>query len=386
MSAAVQTMPQIILSAEEQRILATFHDSGTYETAAAHLGVSRGKVWRVVMKAGARKHEGRIRARADARKLEQTRSDVLREIIGTSTTADVLDFARSLPTASVALHATSVPFNVSRPYGGYSSSDRDSFLAYRGNLMILTSEIARTLKPGGVAFLQVGMTKDDTGHRTPIDKWLYHMCCDASLTFQSEIYWPASHGLTPTMRVAERMEMALVFSKGDVRTFNPTPAREPTKQPGKRAFHGPNKGNISSHPSGSFPTNVWRIPHLGHNHPELTEHPAQFPVALAARAILLWTMPTEDLVCDLFVGSGSTHEACIRTGRPFVGCDLFYESLREKRLASVVPDLVCPLPGVTDESLAVWQAEARRRDLPANPISEQLEAQMLFDLSMGDAA
>jgi hypothetical protein len=43
----------------------------------------------------------------------------------------------------------------------------------------------------------------------------------------------------------------------------------------------------------------------------------------------------------------------------------FYEDIRTKRLAAVEPDLVSHLPGVSDETLAVWQAEARRVDAPA---------------------
>jgi DNA methylase len=72
-----------------------------------------------------------------------------------------------------------------------------------------------------------------------------------------------------------------------------------------------------------------------------------------------------DLVIDPFSGSGTTHVACRETGRSFSGCDLFYEDIRAKRLASVEPDLVYHLPGVSDETLAVWQAEARRVDAPA---------------------
>jgi len=34
-------------------------------------------------------------------------------------------------------------------------------------------------------------------------------------------------------------------------------------------------------------------------------------------------------------------------------------------LANAKPDEYSPLPGVTDESLAIWQAEARRVDIPA---------------------
>ena len=36
-----------------------------------------------------------------------------------------------------------------------------------------------------------------------------------------------------------------------------------------------------------------------------------------------------------------------------------------RRIAGAVPDAVTPLTGVSDESVAIWQAEARRVDIPA---------------------
>lgn len=82
---------------------------------------------------------------------------------------------------------------------------------------------------------------------------------------------------------------------------------------------------------------------------------------------------------------------------------LIYEDLRAKRLAEAALDLFSPLPGVTDESiavwqeelraqgiecssptgeteLAVWQAEARKIEAPARPISNEEDYQMLLEL------
>ena len=172
--------------------------------------------------------------------------------------------------------------------------------------------------------------------------------------------WTIPPGLTPKGRLSERHETALVFSKGEAQVFNPTPARRPQKQPGKRAFKGPSKGKISSCYYGAHPSNVWSdIPNVRHGHPEKTGHPAQFPLELARRAILIYTR-AGDLIVDPFSGSGTTHVAAVQTGRTFTGCDLFYEDIRAKRLKKAFPDLVSRLPGVTDETVAVWNAEARR--------------------------
>ena len=84
-----------------------------------------------------------------------------------------------------------------------------------------------------------------------------------------------------------------------------------------------------------------------------------------------------DLVCDVFSGSGTTQLAALETGRAFVGADLFYEDLRAARLAQAAPDLVCHLPGVTDESIAVWQAETIRVETPAACITTEQETLMI---------
>jgi DNA modification methylase len=243
------------------------------------------------------------------------------------------------------------------------------FTYFHGWLMQIISEVSRVLKPGGVFCLNVGKTLDWTDQLMPMDVLLYENLRRSGLTFQNRVIWTIPHGLTPKKRLADRYETMLIFSKGETPTFNPNVARMPQKQPGKRAFKGPNKGELSGNPYGAFPTDVWGdIATVRHNHPEKAcgDHPAQFPVMLAKRAILLYTTPG-DLVCDPFCGSGTTAVAAIEAGRNFVGADLFYEDLRAKRIALAKMDNFSVLPGVSDESVAVWQAEARQVNLTAPP-------------------
>ena len=339
----------------------------TYEEVAAQFQTSRGKVYSLAVAAGARKHEARILERQAERK--RRRSEFLEAVINATAKADVLDFLDGLPNDSVAMHLTSPPYNLGKAYGGGASADAHAFSYYLGWQLQVLSELARTLQDGGVLFYQVGSTRAPGGGLYPLDIVLFQHIQNLGLTFQSRVAWVIQHGLTPKQRLAERYETALVFTKGPVpRTFNPTPARTPQNNPGKRAFKGPNKGQLSGHPFGAFPTNVWPIPNAGHNAKGRMEgHPAQMPLALAARAIALYTVPG-DLVCDVFMGSGTTAEAAVRAGRAFTGCDLFYTDVRQQRLAAVAPDLVSDLPGVTDASLAVWNAEARPRYVSARAV------------------
>lgn len=354
-------------------------EAHSYEQTAARFGTSRGKVYNLAVEEKRRKNEARISEREADRKIR--RAEFLTHVINSVMKADVLDYLEGLPDNAVDMHLTSVPYNLGKKYNGSETVDKRQFHYFLGWMLCVLSEMARTLRENGIIFLQVGSTKDDHGELYPLDCLLFeHLRSMNNLRFQSRIAWVISHGLTPRNRLSERYETALVMCKGDNPTFNPNVARTPQKQPDKRAFKGPNKGMLSGHPLGAHPSNVWTIPQVGHNHPDSRhgKHPAQFPLTLAKRAVMLYTLPGQ-LVCDPFSGSGTTAEACIQTGRAFTGADLFYEDMRNKRLMEAAPDLYFQFPGVTEQSLAVWEAEARPREFTANKALTKTHERTLFD-------
>lgn len=347
----------------------------TYDEVRAQTGWSRGRIYAAACRHSARKTEGRIAARR--REREEMQRQFLADAMGKTLTMDVLDFMGGLPDDCADLVVTSPPYNLGKRYGEHGHIDTMRFAYYYGFLVQCLSEMARTLKPGGTLCLQVGQTMDETSNLYPIDVLIFEDLRRCGLTYQTRVVWTFKHGLTPQRRLADRYETMLVFSKGEQQTFNANAARVPQLQPDKRAFKGPNKGKLSGHPFGAHPGSVWEIPNIGANNGEKTDHPCQFPAALARRAILLYSNAGAT-VLDPFHGSGTTHAECLRTGRGFIGADLHYADTRAQRLAKVYPDLVTALPGVTDESVAVWQAEARRVELAAKPIplNEELD---LFD-------
>lgn len=376
-SSSQLTPPPRAINSDEARVLDLL-SSHTYDEVHHQTGWSRGRIYNLAIRAGARKHENKIQERHEARRRRQV--EYLKEVIDSTVKSDVLDFLDGLPNDAVQLILTSCPYNMGKSYGSCPGADRLRFTYFHGFLMQVISECARILTPGGTLFLNLGSTRDWQGNLMPLDILLFESTRTAGLTFQSRIVWTIPHGLTPKRRLSERHETVLVCSKGEQQTFNPTAARVPQKEPHKRAFKGPRKGQLSGHPLGAHPSNVWHIPNVGHNHSDrkfLTgSHPAPMPVAMAKRGILLYTMPG-DLVCDPFSGSGTTNLASIESGRAFVGADLFYEDDRAARLAHAIPDLVCPLPGVTDESIAVWQAEARKVQADARPITPVEQSRLI---------
>ncbi len=278
------------LSSEQSHVLALLQ-TNTYDQVREQTGWSRGKIYSLALSQGARKTEVRIRERVEERRRRQ--QETLAELINSTSKADVLDFLDGLPDESISAFITSPPYNLGKKYGDSASADTMRFIYYHGWLMQVISEIARTLKLGGVVCLNVGKTRDWEDKLMPLDVLIYEDMRRAGLIFQSRIIWTVPHGLTPASRLADRYETVLIFSKGVQATFNPNAARTPQKQPDKRAFRGPNKGQLSGNPFGAHPTDVWSdIGNVGHNHPDSLEgtHPAQFPVKLAKRCILLYTV------------------------------------------------------------------------------------------------
>lgn len=353
----------------ESKVLQTLATSTYEETAKTHK-TSRGKVYSIALAHSARKNEERIRERKAERQRRQM--EILSEMMDTTQEADVLDYLDSLPSACAELVVTSIPYNVGVKYGDGTATDTMPHLRYLGWMTMIIAELSRIIKPGGVVFLQCGSTKDDNGSLVPLDIALFETMRKAGLDYQNRVAWLIPHGLTPKQRLSERHESALIFSKGKPATFNPDPARTPQKQPGKRAYKGPNKGKLSGHPFGAWPSDVWAIGNIGHNHPEKTGHPAQFPEELAMRAIQIYTKPG-DLVIDPFSGSGTTHVSCKRTGRRFSGADLFYAEMANDRAGKTDEDTICILPGVTEQSRAIWQAEARAKGETPSQIAENLQ-------------
>lgn len=90
-------------------------------------------------------------------------------------------------------------------------------------------------------------------------------------------------------------------------------------------------------------TSIWCLPATV----DLSVHPAMMPVAVAERCVKLWA-DVDGLVCDPFMGSGTTGVAAIRAGRSFIGiereptyfdiaCKRIEEAYRQPRLELETP-------------------------------------------------
>jgi adenine-specific DNA-methyltransferase len=228
--------------------------------------------------------------------------------------SDNLVFMRKLPAESIHLIVTSPPYNLDKEY-----ETRRSLENYKEEQAATIAEAVRLLHPNGSICWQVGNYVED-GEVFPLDAILYPMFAIHGLQLRNRIVWTFGHGLHCQKRFSGRHETILWFTKSPDYTFNLDPVRIPSKYPDKKHFKGPSKGELSGHPLGKNPSDVWDIPNVKANHVEKTDHPCQFPVGLAERLVLALTNPG-DSVLDPYLGSGSTAIAALKNDRNAYGCD-----------------------------------------------------------------
>lgn len=195
----------------------------------------------------------------------------------------------------------------------------------------------------------------DTSEIFPLDIYYYPLFKGLGLQLRNRIVWHFGHGLQCEKRFSGRYETILWFTKSDQYIFNLDDVRIPSKYPGKRAYKGAKKGELSGNPKGKNPEDLWQatverlyddwdrgvwdIPNVKSQHPEKTIHPCQFPVELVERCVLALTNE-DDIVYDPFAGVGSSLIAALKNNRKAYGTELIQEyiDIGKKRIDSLAQD------------------------------------------------
>ena len=133
--------------------------------------------------------------------------------------------------------------------------------------------------------------------------------------------WVRTHGLHARRRLSCRHETILWFTKGEEYKFFLDPIRVPQKYPNKTSWRSHNKGEITGHPLGKSPGDVWAFRNVKHNHEEQTIHPCQFPEDMIERIVLASTEPG-DVVLDPYMGVGTVAVVAKNLDRHFVGAEI----------------------------------------------------------------
>lgn len=229
---------------------------------------------------------------------------------------NALNILNKIPDDYIDLVITSPPYCMGKKYD--KSNKVEYFIEMHKKIF---PEIIRVVRNRGSICWQVGyyINKNNI---IPLDYLILDILKDYKDIFlKNRIIWHYGHGLHSSTRFSGRHEIILWFTKNkDKYVFNLDSVRIPQKYPGKKYYKGDKKGKFSGNPLGKNPSDIWEIPNVNANHVEKTEHPCQFPVALAQRLILSLSNKN-DYVLDPFMGSGSAAVAALLEERKFIGSD-----------------------------------------------------------------
>jgi site-specific DNA-methyltransferase (adenine-specific) len=230
---------------------------------------------------------------------------------------DSLEFLKNISDSTVDVVYTDPPFGtgnmqtMTRKKSGKTVSKieySDKHEHYMDFLESNVVEMRRTLKDTGTMYLHLD------------SRWVHYakVMCDRLFgreNFLNEIIWSYDFGGRGRDRFPAKHDNILVYTKERKKhIFNwndidriPYLAPELQKDPARAA-------------AGKVPTDVWWMSIVGTASKERLGYPNQKPVKLVKRAIVASSNPG-DLVMDPFMGSGTTGDAALLSGRNFIGAD-----------------------------------------------------------------
>jgi DNA modification methylase len=247
---------------------------------------------------------------------------------------DCLDGLRQLPDNFIDLTVTSPPYDNLRTYNGYSFDFEN-----------IAKELYRVTKQGGVVVWVVGdQTVNGSESGTSFRQALYFKELGFNLhdtmIYAKENYVPLTHN-----RYEQQFEYMFILSKGKPKTFNPLMR--------KNIFKGQKTGGTFRHNGNDLekkhtkgvvkdksilPNIFWYKVGKYKTSSDLNsfKHPATFPEQLANDHIISWSNEN-DIVMDIFMGSGTTGKMAILNNRNYIGFEISKEycEIAEKRINEV---------------------------------------------------
>jgi site-specific DNA-methyltransferase (adenine-specific) len=249
---------------------------------------------------------------------------------------DCLEGLKDIESNTIDLIVTSPPYDDLRDYKGYSFNFKD-----------LVPELYRIIRVGGVVVWVVGdSTVNGSESGNSFRQAIYFMDIGFNL-FDTMIYQKRGFAFPSSNRYHQVFEYMFVLSKGKPNTFNPIKDRlnrvdrlggDCNRQKDGSMRKGDRGGKKLEKFGMRF--NVWEYV-VGGGHTQEDDiaykHPATFPLGLARDHVISWSNPC-DLVCDPFLGSGTTAVACKQLGRDFIGFEISqeYVDIANKRLEQEV--------------------------------------------------
>lgn len=257
----------------------------------------------------------------------------LAEITNTTICQDVFEILDWLPAHSVDLLFADPPYNLTKSFNGNSFS-QVSPAEYEEWLEMWLSKAARLLKATASIYICGDWRSSAAVHRI----------AERYFVVRNRITWEREKGRGAKANWKNNSEDIWFCTVSEQYTFNVedvklkrlivAPYTDEEGQP--KDWVDAQEGRFRL----THPSNLWTdltIPFW--SMPENTDHPTQKPEKLLAKVILA-SSNSGDIVCDPFLGSGTTSVVARKLGRSYIGVEIDedYCCLAEKRLDMAAQD------------------------------------------------
>lgn len=233
---------------------------------------------------------------------------------------DALDILKEISDNTVHLVITSPPYNIDKPYKNHN--DKMNYNDYFNWMEQIWKETKRILVDGGRLCINYGENKRQDIASPPYIVFT-QQCINLGMLYRGTIIWnkhnAAKHCAWGSWKncsnphIVPRHEYIIIFSKG------------------KFKLEGdPQKSDMTKEEFMKFTRSIWDIA------PESKKkigHPAPFPEELVSRLVKFYSYK-ENVVLDMFAGSGTVGVVAKRLGRKFILIDNCKEycKLAERRI------------------------------------------------------
>lgn len=249
------------------------------------------------------------------------------------------DFLQKLQGEFIDLTVTSPPYDKLRSYNNEFDLD------------IIIPELFRTTKEGGVCVWVVAdqtknFSESGTSFRQALAFMHYGWCLFDTIIWKKKNPMPGHRE-----RYTDAFEYMFVFSKGKPKTFNPLMEKCKTAGQSQKWAERPHESKVWKKNGAEnrktndlkVRSNVWEYA-TGKggstNDVVAFDHPAIFPEKLVADHLVSWSNPG-DVVCDIFMGSGTTAKIAHIMKRKYIGSECCEANcqIAEKRMEPYVHHL-----------------------------------------------
>lgn len=247
---------------------------------------------------------------------------------------DCVEGMKILENGSIALAVTDPPYNYGVEYGDHYDDDRprDEYLAWARQWL---AQIVRVLTETGTFWL---FMPDELVSELDV------MCkAEFGLHKRSHVIWTYTFGVNSTNKLTRSHAHLLYYTRHKDRfTFNVDACRVPSA---RQLLYNDKRAN----PDGRLPddtwiirpqdwpdgftagSSTWHVPRINGTFRSRAGTPTQIPEQLIGRIIRLCSGP-DDVVCDPFLGSGTTACVAKKLGRQWIGFELSEQDCERARI------------------------------------------------------